>query len=117
MRRTKSLCKNTDFKHVYERGKNISNRIMALVTLPNGLEVNRLGITVSKKIGNSVVRSRVKRLIKEAYRLNELKMKTSFDYVFVARLPINGCNFWQIQESLLGLVQRQKLFLCDCENE
>ena len=61
--------------------------------MPNGLNVNRLGITVSKKVGNAVKRNRIRRHIFEAYRLNEQKLKVGYDFVFVARCSAVGADF------------------------
>lgn len=63
--------KNLQFRRVYSQGKSKADYCVAVYVLENDLLVSRLGITVSKKIGNSVVRSRVKRIIKEACRLHE----------------------------------------------
>ena len=63
--------KNKDFRHVYDEGKSYANRILVMYAMTNGLEKNRLGISVSKKVGNSVIRHRLTRLIRESYRLNE----------------------------------------------
>ena len=73
--------KNREFSPVYRRGKRSADPCFVLYFLENGTDGNRLGITVSKKVGNSVVRSRVKRIIKEAYRLcpNGIYMHPNFD--------------------------------------
>ena len=71
MKHTESLKKNRDFQNVYKKGTSFANRYLVMYVMDNGLEMNRVGISVSKKVGNSVVRHRVKRLIKEAYRLQE----------------------------------------------
>ncbi len=109
MQFTKSLRKNYNFKQVYQKGTSAADKLLVLITLPNHLDHNRLGITVSKKIGNSVVRSRATRLIKEAYRLNEQKFHKCNDYVFVARVPITEACFSQVQSSLLHLLKKLKL--------
>ena len=72
--------------------------------LDNGLEENRLGISVSKKVGNSVVRHRVKRLIKESYRLHEEMFHSSWDIVVVARAESKDKSFKNIEGSLLHLL-------------
>ena len=66
-----SLKKNQDFKFVYNQGKSLANKYLVIYILENGLNENRLGISVSKKVGNSVVRHHVTRLVREAYRVNE----------------------------------------------
>ena len=65
---TESLKKNTQFQTVYSSGKSYGNKLFVMYVLKNGTEGNRLGISVSKKVGNSVVRHRVKRLVRENYR-------------------------------------------------
>ena len=60
-----SLKKNTEFQNVFRTGGSKGTRLVILYAVPNGRETSRVGITVSKKVGNSVVRHRVKRLIRE----------------------------------------------------
>ena len=66
-----SLKKNIDFQNVYKEGKSKANKYLVMYVLPNDLGINRLGISVSKKVGNSVVRHHLTRLIRESYRLNK----------------------------------------------
>ena len=86
------LRKNTEFRLVYRRGKSYANKLLVLYVFNNKKNINeenelynKVGISVSKKVGNSVVRSRSKRLIYESYRLNVKDIKTGYDFVFVAR--------------------------------
>ena len=65
---TESLKKNYQFRFVYNRGKSIANRLLVMYVVRNGTDGNRFGISVSKKVGNSVVRSRITRLLRESYR-------------------------------------------------
>lgn len=71
--------------------------------MENSTSINRLGISVSKKVGNSVVRHRVKRLIKEAYRLQEVVFNSGLDIVIVARNTANGISFKDIESAVLHL--------------
>ena len=89
------LRKNTEFRLVYRRGKSYANKLLVLYVFNNKKNINeenelynKVGISVSKKVGNSVVRSRSKRLIYESYRLNVKDIKTGYDFVFVARSVI-----------------------------
>ena len=66
---SESLKKNQDFQSVYRNGKSYANRLLVMYVLENNLDKNRLGISVSKKVGNSVVRHHVTRLVRESYRL------------------------------------------------
>lgn len=71
--------------------------------LKNGTNSNRIGISVSKKVGNSVVRHRVKRLVKEAYRLHEDQFKNGVDIVIIVRQSANKISYWDIESALLHL--------------
>ena len=95
MKFSESLKKSKDFQNVYNKGNSYANRLLVMYVLENHTDKNRLGISVSKKVGNSVVRSRSKRLIYEAYRLNYHELKPGYDYVFVARSAIKDKKvFW-----------------------
>ena len=83
---SESLKKNQDFKTVYGHGKSCANRYLVMYVLGNDSSGNRLGISVSKKVGNSVVRHRLTRLIRESYRLNESHFSKGFDIVVIARV-------------------------------
>jgi ribonuclease P protein component len=98
-----SLKKNADFKNCYQNGISFVNRHLVLYMCGNGMDRNRVGISVSKKVGNSVVRHRVTRLIREAYRLHENEMETGRDIVFVARVRANEIGYFQMERALLHL--------------
>lgn len=104
-----SLKKNTDFKKCYESGTSFVNRYLVLYMCGNGLGIDRVGITVSKKVGNSVVRHRTTRLIREAWRLHEQEFQTKdggTDFVFVARVRAKGIPYRQMEYSLLQLMKK-----------
>ena len=111
---TESLKKNYQFKFVYNRGKSIANRYLVMYVLKNGKDFNRLGLSVSKKVGISVIRSRVTRLIKENYRLSEEKFKRGFDIVIIARNSCAGASFWDINKAFIHLIKKHGL---ENENE
>ena len=79
------MKKNSDFRRLYAKGKSAVNPYMVLYCRRNSLGVNRLGYTVSTKLGHAVVRNRVRRRLREICRLNSPAMKTGFDIVVVAR--------------------------------
>jgi ribonuclease P protein component len=85
MKKTVPLNKNYEFMRAYKKGKFYVGKYIILYAIKNNCKLNRLGITVNKKIGKSVKRNRVKRLIKESYRFYENFIKNDFDLVFVAR--------------------------------
>jgi ribonuclease P protein component len=69
----------------------------------NGLDINRIGISVSKKVGNSVVRHRVTRLVRESYRLHENVFNSGLDIVIVARPGAATVGYFDIESALLHL--------------
>jgi ribonuclease P protein component len=103
------IRKNTEFRTVYRRGKSFSNLSLVLYIYKNGRDINRFGISVSKKVGNSVIRGRVKRLISESYRLNNEGLKTGYDFVFIARNPSNSKNYKEIESALKNLLKKAGL--------
>jgi ribonuclease P protein component len=73
--------------------------------LKNGLEHNRVGYSVSKKVGNAVVRNRSKRLIKEAFRLNSDQIKEGYDIVFISRVRMNSASYKDVERSMKKLLR------------
>lgn len=107
---TESLKKNCQFRFVYNRGKSIANRYLVMYVIKNRTERNRLGISVSKKVGNSVVRSRVTRLIRESYRLSEKNIKPGFDIVVIARAASKGAAYDEVNRSINHLFKKHNLY-------
>ncbi len=95
---------------MYRKGKSNANRLLVLYCLKNNTEKNRIGISVSKKVGNSVVRHRVKRLIREAYRLNEKQFGSGWDMVVISRASAKGRTYDEIESALLHLGRLTGLF-------
>lgn len=85
---TETLKENKDFLTLYKKGRYIPSKYSVIYVRPNGRPFNRLGITAGKKIGNAVHRNRAKRLIRLAYRENEVGMPIGIDIVIVARTHI-----------------------------
>lgn len=100
-----SLKKNHDFQRVYSEGKSYANRYLVMYLLKNQLEKNRIGISVSKKVGNSVVRHRVKRLIRESYRLNDGNLVQGYDIIVIARTTAKGKSYQEVESALNHLAK------------
>lgn len=111
MIKSESLKKNILFRNVYNSGKSYANKYLIMYIVKNGLSFNRIGISVSKKVGNSVVRHRVKRLIKESYRLNEEKLKSGYDIVVVARQSVKDRRYSEVENALLHLIKLQGIYV------
>lgn len=103
MKSLHSLKKTREFKNVYENGTSYANKFLVMHVLPNDLCMNRVGISVSKKVGNSVVRHRLTRLIREAYRLSTERFVKGIDIVVVVRVTAKGRTYDEIRSALLHL--------------
>lgn len=103
MKYSESLKKNRDFQAVYKEGKSLANRYLVMYVKENGTEKNRLGISVSKKVGNSVVRHHLTRLIRESYRLHEDMFNSGLDMVVIARVSAKEKKYADIESALLHL--------------
>jgi len=117
MRFSDSLKKNDDFKNVYKKGKSYANKYLVMYVLKNNKEVNRIGISVSKKVGNSVVRHRVTRLVRESYRLHENIFNSGLDIVVIARNAASSLSYWEIESALLHLAKLHHISKNGCDEE
>ena len=103
MKYSESLKKNKNFQNVYKHGISYANKYLVMYVLDNKTSQNRLGISVSKKVGNSIVRHRLTRLIRESYRLQEDRFKCGFDIVVIARIGAKGKSYKEIDSAMLHL--------------
>lgn len=109
MKFTESLEKNRQFQFVYDYGRSYANKYLVMFVMDNNTETSRLGISVSKKVGNSVIRHRVKRLIKESYRLHEEMFNSGLDIVIIARVTANNISYKEIESAVLHLGRLHKI--------
>ncbi len=109
MKFSDSLKKNRDFQNVYRSGKSYANRYLVMYVLKNDLSENRIGISVSKKVGNSVVRHRLTRLIRESYRLHEEMFNSGLDIVVLARANAKSILYADMESALLHLAKLHKI--------
>ena len=101
--------KNLEIRRVHENGRSKADPNLVMVILENGRSENRLAVSVSKKIGNSVVRHRTKRIVKEAYRACREEWQTGFDIVIIARAGIKNKKSTDMEKSLRQLAKRCKI--------
>ena len=109
MQFSESLKKNHQFQFVYKNGRSYANKYFVMIIKENGLEKNRLGISVSKKVGNSVVRHRIARLVRESYRLHESVFNSGLDIVVVARQSAAQIGYVEVEGALLHLAKLHQI--------
>ena len=103
MKFSDSLKKNKDFQNVYNNGVSFANRYLVMYVLKNNTENNRIGISVSKKVGNSVIRHHITRLVRESYRLHEDMFDSGLDIVVIARVAARHVGYKEIESAVLHL--------------
>lgn len=103
------LKNNDDYRKVYSSHKSKANKDFVMYIRKNGFDFSRIGISVSKKVGNSVIRHHVKRLIKENLRLADYEILSGFDIVIVARVNSKDSDYKRIGGSLLHLFRLHHL--------
>ncbi|MEZ3485735.1 MAG: ribonuclease P protein component [Lachnospiraceae bacterium] len=109
MKYSESLKKNKDFQTVYKKGKSYANKYLVMYVLRNQADRNRLGISVSRKVGNSIVRHRLTRLIRESYRLQEDRFRCGYDIVVIARIGAKEKNYHDIDSAMLHLARLHEI--------
>lgn len=110
MKKTVHLKKNYEFVRIYKKGKFFVGKYIVIYVLKNRFGTNRLGITVNKKVGKSVKRNRMKRLIREGYRYFEDYIPKGLDIVFVARNVETEYGFAEIQKEMKFLLKKMQVF-------
>ena len=100
-----ALKLNHIFRRLYHTGA-VANGFLVLYAKPNRMALNRVGITVSKKLGHAVVRNRVRRRLREVYRLNEEKFLPGWDIVVVARSRCVSSDFASLEKAYLSLAAK-----------
>lgn len=110
MRKINRLKSNDDFQNVFKHGKSFANRQLVLYYLPKQDQLDfRVGLSVSKKIGNAVVRNKIKRSLRQAIHELEEEIKREYDLVIIARQPVKEMNFHQIKKSLTHVLFNSKM--------
>lgn len=112
MKKTISIKENKDFKKLYYRGKSVVNDCIVVYYRQNPYPYCRLGITVSAKIGKAVVRNRIRRLVRESYRLMEDRVRKSMDIVVVARNKAAFSDYAAINAALEKAFVKSGIIKC-----
>ncbi len=106
-----TIKKNSDFRKVYNKKKSFANKQLVIYYDENNLEYSRLGISISKKIGNAVTRNKIRRKLKEIYRLNENKIALSYDIILIVRVSAKECKYDTLEKSFFHLLKKNNLYV------
>lgn len=117
MQFSESLKKNRDFQLTYKKGKSYANRYLVMYVRENGTSGNRLGLSVSKKVGNSIVRHRVTRLLRESYRLQEEHFRRGYDIIIIARASAKDKSYQEIESAVVHLGKLHHIYLQDTQQD
>ena len=111
MKRFPSVRKNSEFQKIYKSGTSYANRLLVMYVAESGEDRNRIGISVSKKVGNSVVRHHLTRLIRESYRLLEEHFQSGLDIVVIARVSAKEKKYHDIGSALIHLGKLHEIYI------
>ena len=116
MKFSKSLKLNHLFRRLYHKGRSAAGKYLVLYCRKNGTQENRIGLTVSAKLGHAVVRNRVRRRLREIYRLHEDQFQPGWDIVVVARSRAVDAPYGKLEKNYLLLADQLGLLIKE-ENE
>lgn len=110
MKKKEETIRNSrEFRAVYDGGKSFANKYLVLFFKENGLTYNRVGFVTTKKLGNSVVRNKFKRRLKEAYRAQKSKFKTGYDIILLSRAGASEIEYKQIESAVKHIMKISSL--------
>ncbi|WP_313756652.1 ribonuclease P protein component [Tissierella sp.] len=99
------LRSNIEFRKVYSGGKNYWNRNLILYVRKNSVGNSRVGYSITKKIGNSVVRNKIRRKMKEIYRLNFNNIKSNYDLIFIPKKNVVDISYKELESAMLHILK------------
>ena len=106
-RRHERLRRRKDYELAFRHGSRRHTQNFTIILRPNGLEFSRLGVTVGKKVGNAVKRNRVKRYLREFFRLHKHKLPSSHDLVIIAKKEAATLAYHDVREEIAALLIEQ----------
>ncbi len=105
------IKKSWEFKKVYRNGRTVVSKNIVLYYCRNGMPYNRIGFSIRKEVGKSVVRNKIRRSYREAFLHMEEKLQTGFDLIVIARKPSSDINFHGACKELYNLCRKGQLLL------
>lgn len=110
MNKRQRIKKNEEFQKVFKRGKSFANRQFVIYVLPKQeQQMFRVGLSVSKKVGNAVVRNRIKRYIRQSLLELQADVRPDADYVIIARHGAAALDFHETKNSLMHVMKIAKV--------
>jgi ribonuclease P protein component len=111
MKKRNRIKKNKDFQKVFQKGKSMANRQFVIYMLDQpDIKDFRIGLSVSKKIGNAVTRNKVKRLIRQVFLEEKDNIAKGKDYIIIARKPSAQMNYHEVKKSLVHLFIKMNIY-------
>ena len=110
MKKEYRVKKNKEFQEIFKKGKSLANRQFVVYSLKRpGQDHFRIGLSVSKKLGNAVARNQIKRYIRQAFLELEDELLNEYDYIIIARKPASEMDFFEIKNSLIHVLKLSKV--------
>ncbi|MBN6889953.1 ribonuclease P protein component [Cytobacillus horneckiae] len=110
MKKEFRVKKNKEFQEAFKRGKSFANRQFVVYSLQKDEQSHfRIGLSVSKKIGNAVMRNQIKRYIRQAFHELDADLKQNYDFIIIARKPTADMDFFEIKKSLIHVLKLSKV--------
>ncbi len=110
MKKEYRIKTNKEFQQIYKNGKSFANRQFIIYKYKNqDIDHFRIGLSVSKKIGNAVIRNRVKRYIRQVFTELKEDINDQYDYIIIARKPVAEMDFFQVKKSLIHVMKIAKV--------
>lgn len=103
MKKENRLRKNMEFKKVYKSGKNYWNRNLIVYVRRNGTDKTRIGISITKKVGNAVVRNKLKRRIREVSRVYLPNLRKGYDLIFIPKKNAVDISFTELESAIMHI--------------
>jgi len=111
MKKEFRIKKNKEFQSAFKNGRSVANRQFVVYIKPNDeVEHFRIGLSVSKKIGNAVMRNQIKRYLRQSIQEIKETLKPENDYVIIARKPVSEMDFFEVKKSPIHVLKVGKVF-------